>query len=138
VPRDRHLPGVVSGAENVIAAGVDGCFFQLTVLNQPALRLLRFLLDLHRGVTPVGAADEMLDKPNPKKAHVDGDMLVRMIERGTRWLREAVAWTEQLPFGGGVFEQLARDVLQFPDDGSVDVCEAVMWWVDGLVNDAVL
>jgi hypothetical protein len=137
VPRDRHLPGVISGAENVIAAGVDGSFFQLTVLSQPALRLLRFVQDLHRGNTPMAAVDEMLDELDPRKAHVDGDALAPVVERGAGWLKEAVERAEQRSFGGEMFGQLAREVLQLPDN-SVDVCEAVMRWVDGLVNDAVL
>jgi hypothetical protein len=97
--------------------------------------------ELFRGGSIV--ADEMAypSEPDPRKAHVDGDALAPVVELGAQWLREAVAMAEEghpaATFGGERFAVLAREVLQLPNE-SVDVYEAVMKWVDELVNDAVL
>ncbi|KAA8910551.1 hypothetical protein FN846DRAFT_535521 [Sphaerosporella brunnea] len=142
VPRDRLLPGVISDHENIIAAGVDGSFYQLTVINQKALQLLRTIHDVFHG--GLMGMDEILHsaKPDPRKAHVDGDVLASVVELGPHWLKEAVTTAEErhpfAAFGGDKFAVLAREVLQLSDEEDVDLCEAVLKWMDELVNDAVL
>lgn len=143
VPHDRHLPGIVSGASNLIAAGVDGSFFQFTVVDESTLRLLQLLQELYRPrhraevaymLVPEGLDDAGDGERDPTKAHIDGDALAPVVELGAVWLREAVMKVEAAAREG--FMALARRTVK-PGTGE-DLCEAVMAWVDGLLNDAVL
>lgn len=113
VPPGRCIPGVVDGAKNILAAGVDGSFFQLMVLDAGALKLLGRLSGV-RGTA----------------GYVDGDLLGGVVERGAGWLRAKFGGEEE------EFTALAREVLGL-EDGH-DVFEEVLSWVDALLNDAVL
>ncbi|KAI5851039.1 hypothetical protein BZA05DRAFT_425831 [Tricharina praecox] len=143
VPHDRHLPGIVGGGSNLIAAGVDGSFFQLTVIDESALRLLQLLQDLYRPRHQAEEAYMMVAEDmtglaewerDPTKAHINGDALAPIVELGAPWLREAVARAENTLADG--FVALARRTVN--PKRTEDVFEAVINWVDGLLNDAVL
>ncbi|KAF8544950.1 hypothetical protein BDD12DRAFT_915223 [Trichophaea hybrida] len=141
VPPTRHLPGVISGTENVIAAGVDGSFFQLTILDERALRLLRFVQKLYREETtgaPFAPPEPEPESRDPRTAHIDGDLLVAVVRLGVDWLRRVVERSEEgreHAFEGSEgFQSVAVELLGDKED----VYEASMRYVDELVNDAIL
>jgi len=85
-------------------------------------------------LVPEGLDDAGDGERDPTKAHIDGDALAPVVELGAVWLREAVMKVEAAAREG--FMALARRTVK-PGTGE-DLCEAVMAWVDGLLNDAVL
>lgn len=121
---------------------MDGSFFQLTVLDEKALRLLRFVQQLYREETkgvPFAPPDLGLEERDPRTAHIDGDFLAVVVQLGVDWLRRAVRRVEegrQYAFEEGS-ERLQSVVVDLLGDG-VDIYEATMRYIDELVNDAVL
>jgi len=143
VPHDRHLPGTVNGASNLIAAGVDGSFFQLTVVEEGALRLLQLIQELYRTRHRAKETSMLLAsvvggvparERDPTTAHINGDALAPVVELGATWLGDVMTKLDSTAREG--FIALARRTVK--PTGGEDVCEAVMVWLDGLLNDAVL
>lgn len=122
---------------------MDGSFFQLTILNEDALRLLRFIQQLYRAELNGKAfvpINEALGEMDPRRAHVDGDLLAALLKLGVDWLRRAVQRAENGPrqyaFNGEGegFRGAAVRVL----GEEADLYEAAMRYVDELVNSVVL
>ena len=143
VSSTRTIPGVTSGNQNIIAAGVDGSFFQFTILDEDALRLLRFLQQLYRAQLKGKAfvpVNEALEGMDPWRAHVDGDLLAALLKLGVGWLRRAVQQAEDGPRQyvfydeDEGFQSAAVKVL----GEEADLYEATMQYVDELVNSVVL
>lgn len=143
--RPTHvLPGVVSGYENIIAAGIDGSFYQLTLLSKPAVELLRYVLELHRtqsggqmhltAVPGSGILTDLRHRDAARAAHIDGDLFKPVIDAGAAWLKSAVEKDEASgppPLGGGSAGGYAREVSSGDNSSEKNVIQDVSDMVCG-------
>ena len=117
VPHARRVPGVV-GADCVLAAGVDGSFWQLRVVDAAALRLLA-ALGAALGRRGVGRA-----------GFVDGDLMRGAVADGAS-LRARVRTI-------GAEDEFVAAAVAVVGAGDGDVWEEVVAWLESLLEDAVL
>lgn len=136
--QNKHRPGVIFPDQDLIAAGVNGSMFHLTLLEESSLRLLRHIQDLYKNKEGIGRynlPETENTERDPQLNHVDGDILVTVLKFGNEWLRDTVTGAER---GSLIprFKELAGRVLNIPE--GVDPINAVMEYVDVLVHSAVL
>ena len=130
----------------MIAAGVDGSFFQLTLITKQALTLLRHIQEMYMLKTETASAyshrasqegeEYSGGRVDPKTAHVNGDLLAPVVKLGAGWLKEAVGQGSEVAFAR--FVDAAGEVLGEGGVEKRDVFERVVEFVDRLLNDAVL
>jgi hypothetical protein len=148
------LPGVVPQAEeNILASGVDGSFYQITVVRKDALELVRYVLEHHRGgeersvVSGPEEAELMMqvtghemERKDSRGNWVDLDLIKGVEKLGGEWLRGKVEGEDRGRWRYGWFDVTARRVLGIEDGAAEeeDLYSAVMKWVKDLVEDAIL
>ncbi|PWW76413.1 hypothetical protein C7212DRAFT_351525 [Tuber magnatum] len=137
----RTPPGTKTSGKDLIASGIDGSMFHLTLLEEDSLHLLRYIQDLYRtkaGIgrhSPHGAENGVRD---PRMGHVDGDILVAVLKLGNEWLREVLMKLDET--GGSAlagFTELVgkvQGILQ----GESDPVDAAMKYMNELVHGVVL
>lgn len=136
---NKPRPGVLFPDQDLIAAGVNGSMFHLTLLEERSLRLLRYIQDLYRSKVGIGRYNppEMEStERDPHLSHVDGDILVTVLKFGNEWLTEAVVGAERGSLLIPRFRELAGRVLDIPD--GVDPIDSVMRYMDVLVHGVIL
>lgn len=136
---NKNRPGVLFPDQDLIAAGVNGSMFHLTLLEESALRLLRHVQDLYRmkvGVGRYNSSEIVSTERDPQLSHVDGDILVTILKFGNEWLREVVVRAESGNPLMPRFRELAGRVLNIAE--AVDPVDAVMGYMDVLVYSVVL
>lgn len=136
---NKSRPGVLFPDQDLIAAGVNGSMFHLTLLEERSLRLLRYIQDLYRSKVGIGRYNppEMEGaERDPHLHHVDGDILVTILKFGNEWLTETVVKAERGSPLIPRFRELAGRVLDIPEE--VDPIDAVMGYMDVLVHGVVL
>ncbi|TGZ78546.1 hypothetical protein EX30DRAFT_309891, partial [Ascodesmis nigricans] len=133
----------------LIAGGIDGSFYQLTLLTRPAVRLLKIVQQVYERrkqryafVPPSAANGATWD---PQDAHVDGDLLAPVLRLERGWLEREVGGDGAVR---AAFEGVVRRVWRgYGEGGEVvmgegiqgdNVCAWVEEWVRGLLVDAVL
>ncbi|KAI5814269.1 hypothetical protein BZA77DRAFT_250504, partial [Pyronema omphalodes] len=140
--------GITGNGDNLIAAGVDGSFFQLTILTKEAVELLRFLQRLFAFEQNGAKYAPMprFEDTDQRGRHVDGDLLAQVVKLGPEWLKAAVEKRETVGRWNGIergelmgFNGMVEKVLGKMDwDEGLGAYENVVAYVDELVNDAVL
>lgn len=136
---NKPRPGVVFPEQDLIAAGVNGSMFHLTILEERSLRLLRYIQDLYRSKFGVGRYNRPEiegTERDPHLNHVDGDILVIVLKFGSEWLMDTVVKAEMGSLLIPRFRELAGRVLDIPEE--VDPIGAVMKYMDVLVHGVVL
>ena len=79
-----------SNSQIFVGSAIDGSFYQLELIDKAKWQLLRFLQDLserNKKINPTRSGERHkrhieLSKPETYDMHVDGDILMRMLERG--------------------------------------------------------
>lgn len=136
---NKSRPGVLFPDQDLIAAGVNGSMFHLTLLEEHSLRLLRYIQDLYRSKIGIGRYNppgmEGVER-DPHLNHVDGDILVTILKFGNEWLTETVIRAERGSLLIPRFRELAGRVLDIPEEE--DPIGAVMGYMDVLVHGVVL
>ncbi|KAI5781469.1 hypothetical protein EDC01DRAFT_619551 [Geopyxis carbonaria] len=131
---NNMLPGVITGPSTIVAAGIDGSFFQLTLIDQKALLLLQYVQDIVLRQDDMGVRFKSSEsnRRDVRAAHINGDMLLPIEKWGAGWLRHEVAKGSQV--AETQFKDAAISLLGEVDD----VWESVVLYIKGLLNDAVL
>lgn len=135
---NKPRPGVIFPEQDLIAAGVNGSMFHLTILEERSLRLLRYIQDLYKSKFGIGRYNppEMeSNERDPHLNHVDGDILVTILKFGNEWLKETAVKAERGSPRIPRFRELAGRVLDIPEE---DPIGAVMRYMDVLVHGVVL
>lgn len=132
---NKPRPGVLFPDQDLIAAGVNGSIFQLTLLEEGALRLLKYVQDLYK--TRVGMARTSPEREGHDFGQVDGDILVTILKLGGDWLRELVIKSCGGDHNMPKLKELAGRVF-FDVLGETELIEEVMEYMNTLVNSVVL
>jgi hypothetical protein len=136
---DKSRPGVLFPDQDLIASGVNGSMFHLTLLEESSLRLLRYIQNLYETKVKISRYNPPEignTERDPQLSHVDGDVLATILRFGNEWLRETAVRAER---GGGLmprFRELAGRVLDISEEA--DPIDAVMGYMDVLVHSVVL
>jgi hypothetical protein len=131
-------PGVLFPDQDLIASGVNGSMFHLTLLDGSSLRLLRYIQDLYKTKEKIrryNPPEIGNTEHDPQLSHVDGDVLATILKFGNEWLRETVTRAERgclMP----KFRELAGRVLNISEEA--DPIDVVMGYMDVLVHSVVL
>lgn len=155
--RRRLAAGVK--ANNIVGVATDGSFYGLSILDEPALRLLQFLHNLvtyhDQGLRwktkqyhgePIVIDPEFSKKHNPKSSpmnHVNGDVLIYLLDKNGKYLfqemLESPHWENDATashFGNTVedrrekFEELVRRIWNDRTfEGLEDVVECAIGWL---------
>jgi hypothetical protein len=134
---NKPRPGVVFPDQDLIAAGVNGSIFQLTLLEEGPLRLLKYIQDLYRSKAGMSRRNlSALGDHDPQLGQVDGDILVTILKLGNEWLRDLVVKSDRDDPNMPKLRELAGRVLDV--FGETELIEEVMGYMDTLVNSVVL
>lgn len=138
---DGAPPGARISGKDLIASGIDGSMFHLTLLEENALRLLRYIQDLYRSRASIGRYsihDTKNGERDPRMGHVDGDILATVLKLGGGWLREALTRVDETGSSAMPgFKELVGKVSGI-SQGKSDSIDAVMKYMNGLVHGVVL
>jgi len=133
--------GTKASGKDLIASGIDGSMFHLTLLEEDSLHLLRYIQDLYRTKAGIGRhspQDPESGVRDPRMGHVDGDILVAVLKLGNEWLREMLMKLDET--GGsalaGFTELVGR--VQGIFRGESDPIDAAMKYMNELVHGVVL
>ncbi|KAI5298498.1 hypothetical protein KEM56_003996 [Ascosphaera pollenicola] len=149
----RYLRDLPPAHSKVQACGValDGTVFEFTALEERQWRLLKFLQNLYmadnttefRGNKPIDLFSDNIGKK--ENLQVDGDILSKLVNRGSSYLRckigspvvkdgedSVMEEVEGVQLLTTRFEELARPL--FSNSKDPDLCRTVMAWVRDLVQ----
>jgi len=129
------IPGLLVPDVDIIGAGFDGTIYQLTIVTDKALRLLRFLENLYLKENKYNAPDLVqtrLNESPPQARAIDGNVLKIVLDLGQSWLKMRLQESKN---DEQMLEEMMRALF---DASSVSAVETVLSYLKNLLDCVVL